>query len=251
MDIRSLVLLHGAVSAYNAPVTADRMAVWGEVSWQQMHQLGVEEKKLKIFGSPRHDDPPHFGDSSTKRRLAAALLCDAKPCFTFFSNGNDLYRNTNEAVVGCTRWLMAAADKLGSRFNFLVRLHPNEDGSIYRGCRNLRVFKNECDLGTSLAGSDIVAALCSTVLVEGVLYGKPVLQFHSEGWPDLADNWQRGLALRIKTGADLVDKLELLADEKERSRLAAEQQRLKTKLFANLGHATEVTGKYICEVCAC
>lgn len=245
LGIPSLVLLHGAVSAYNAPLTADSMAVWGEVSRQQMCHLGVANDKLLVLGSPRHDHPPYLGDSLAKQRLMRALGCDSEMSLTFFSNGNDLLRNTEEAVVGCAEWLAEAAEKLESQLNVLVRLHPNEDGSIYAGLKRLRVFKYECDLGTTLAGSDIVAALCSTALLEGLLYGKPVLQFRDDQWPELADNWQRGLAARVTSATDLVDILRRLLDEREQSRITANQQAHKGQVFANRGHAAEAIAAYV------
>lgn len=247
MGIRSLVLLHGAVSAYNAPLTADTMAVWGETSKDQMRALGVPEQRLKVLGSPRHDLLPHSHDPAAQQRLRQRLGCDAKRILTFFSNGNDPYRNSQRAIEECAHWLTSAAERLKTAYNILVRLHPNEDGSLYARCANLRVFKNDCDLGTTLAGSDIVAALCSTVLAEAVLYEKPVLQFYGDGWPELADNWRRGLALRIASGDDLASQLERLCDEKERLALIAQQSRLKEALFASAGDATEAVARYICQ----
>lgn len=249
LGIRSLVLLHGAVSAYNAPLTADSMAVWGEVSKDQMSGLGVPEQRLKILGSPRHDVLPHNDDPSAKQRLQQTLGCDSKKILTFFSNGNDPYRNSKTAIEECARWLMSAAGILKASYNIVVRLHPNEDGSLYAGCEGLRVFKNDCNLGTTLAGSDIVAALCSTVLAEAVLYEQPVLQFYADGWPELADNWRRGLALRVESSGDLVNKLEKLHGEQARFGLVAEQRRLKEKLFANAGGATDAVARHIYQEC--
>lgn len=250
VGIRSLVLLHGAVSAYNAPLTADTMAVWGEVSKEQMRGLGVPEENLKILGSPRHDVPAHRDDPTAKQRLQQKFGFDSMRILTFFSNGNDPYRNSRTAIEECARWLMLAADKLKNRYHILVRLHPNEDGSLYAGCQGLRVFKDDCDLGTTLAGSDIVAALCSTVLAEAVLYEKPVLQFYAEGWPDLADNWRRGLALRVQSSDDLTSTLVRLNDEPERVALVTKQQRLRSELFANVGCATEAVARHIYQECA-
>lgn len=250
MSIRSLVLLHGAVSAYNAPLTADTMAVWGEVSKDQMRRLGVAEKNLNVLGSPRHDLPPHRDDPTAKERLQQKFGFDSKRVLTFFSNGNDPYRNSMTALEECARWLASAADRLKERYNILVRLHPNEDGSLYAGCDGLRVFKDECDLGTTLAGSDVVAALCSTVLAEAVLYQKPVLQFYAEGWPDLADNWRRGIALRVASSDDLATTLEKLDNEEARLEFLGQQQGLKGELFANAGRATDAVAGYIHQECA-
>lgn len=242
LGIPTLVLLHGAVSAYNAPLTADKMGVWGEVSFQQMVEMGVEADKLVILGSPRHDKPPYVADETAKRRLAKTLGLDGdKRIFTFFSNGNDVLRNSVGAVAGCAEWLAEAVRKVGSEWEIAVRLHPNEDGRFYEGLTDLHVYKQTCDLGTVLAGSDMVGALCSTALLEGVLYGVPVVQFWAEGWPMLADNWQRGLARRVASAGELLAVLETEGD------FGVEQGLRRGDVFANWGRAGQVVADYVAD----
>lgn len=243
--IESLVLLHGAVSPYNAPLTADRMGVWGSVSFDQMLQLGVAAEKLVILGSPRHDSFPAAVPTDAPRRFRATLGLRDLPCLVFFSNGNDIRRNSQEAVEGCVRWLNAAAAELSDRMEFVVRLHPNEDGSLYAGSTHLHVFKRECDLATTLSAADVCAALCSTALVDALLYHKPVLQFFADGWPNLADNWQRGLSHRIADAPQLV---KFLASGPDGWRsLAAEQSNHIDTVFANRGHACQAVANFLVE----
>lgn len=249
LGIGTLVLLHGAVSGYNAPVNADEMGVWGEVSREQMEGLGVERDRLKVLGSPRHDHPPTLGDPSAAGRLGKALGCPDLPIFTFFSNGNDLWRNSEQAVSHCADWLSRVSQELRGIVHVAVRLHPNEDGSLYEGLPGLRVFKGECDLGTTLAGSAIIGGLCSTCLLEGVLYGKPVLQFFADGWPELADNWRRGLALRIDSATSLEGTLRAILTEGDSAPGSRLQQGRKPLIFAHAGSAAERTAAYIEDRC--
>jgi hypothetical protein len=167
------------------------------------------------------------------------------PLMVFFSNGNDPRRNSYEAVQGCADWLEQAAAQLAGQMAFAVRLHPNEDGSFYKNCPHLRVFKRECDLATTLAAADICGALCSTTLIDSLLYRKPVLQFYADGWPHLADNWQRGLAQRISSAADLTQTLALGLEHHGWETLAAEQYALVETVFANHGHAVQAAADYI------
>lgn len=250
LGIKSLVLLHGAVSAYNAPVQADEMAVWGETSKEQMSLLGVQPERLLVLGSPRHDQPPSWHDPGARRRLGQATGSNDLPIFTFFSNGNDLFRNTPAAVAACAEWLAAAAKQFRAALNIVVRLHPNEDGRLYQKFPQLRLFKDECDLGTTLAGSSAIGGLCSTCLLEGMLYEKPVLQFYADGWPELADNWERGLAWRVASAADLCLKLEELRDPDRQRAVLEGQQSRKHLVFANHGQAAGRVAEYIESQCA-
>ena len=131
--------------------------------------------------------------------------CDRQPmgvarrsfrkCFHFprgrhlfsFSNGNDLVRN-GVAPVQCAQWLESMASRYFHAINVVVRLHPNEDGSLYTHCSHLTISKALPDLTTTLEGSDWVGSLCSTVLYDALPYRKPVWQFYADGWPELADN---------------------------------------------------------------
>jgi hypothetical protein len=126
--------------------------------------------------------------------------------------------------------------------NFIVRLHPNEDNSLYRDCRHLTISKGVPNLATTIEGCDWIGSLCSTVLYDALLYKKPVWQFYADGWPELADNWRHGLAVRISSQfelSEMVDRMlcedvDLIVDES-----------LHKKVFANHGRATQATADFI------
>lgn len=243
MGIPSVVLQHGAVNPFNTPITADYMAVWGEIARQQLEELGVPAERLVIIGSPRHDSWPQVMSEEGKARVRQKLGLGYRPLMIFFSNGNDLQRNSREAVSGCAHWLQLAAQELGDQMDFLVKLHPNEDGLVYAGMSELCVFKCEIDLATALAAADVIGALCSTVLLDALLYHKPVLQFYSDGWPDLADNWRRGLAVRIADARGLIDWLSA-GPASWQDGAAIQRDRL-PQVFAYHGQATSATTQMI------
>jgi hypothetical protein len=244
LGIPSLVLMHGAVLPYNAPLTAEHMGVWGSVGQEQLAALGIPSEKLVILGSPRHDKFPQI-PADARHRFQQALGLSDRPCLVFFSNGNDALRNSKTALEGCAEWLAAAAQHVREKIEIVVRLHPNEGGSLYTKYSHLRVFKNECDLETTLAGADICAALCSTALLDAMLYHKPVLQFYADGWPDLADNWRRGLSQRIASSQQLIETL--TSGLREWEDCVKRQDVHLESVFANRGRATHVVAQYLAE----
>lgn len=248
LGIASLVLLHGAVSPYNTPLTADKMAVWGDVSLEQLTALGVPRSDLVVLGSPRHDQFPAGDAQEARRRFQRTLNLGEGRYMVFFSNGNDIRRNSVEAVEECAAWLDAAAQQLTGQMEFVVRLHPNEDGRYYSPYPRLRVFKNESELDTTLHAADVCGALCSTVLSDALLYQKPILQFFADGWPDLADNWQRGLAKRIAGPQSLIDVLRSgLDDPQSLSTIIQRQQTIVSTVFANHPHAARAVARHLSE----
>jgi len=248
LGIDTLVLLHGAVSAYNAPVTARRMSVWGEMARDQMMKYGVPERQLLILGSPRHDAFPAPLPADVRAKFQSALGLQEMPTFVFFSNGNDLQFTSREAAEGCAAWLNSAAEQLSDQIEFVVRLHPNEDGSLYAQYPRLRIFKNEADLATTLGAADACGTLCSTVMLDALLYRKPILQFYADGWPHLADNWKRGLAKRIENPGQLVEFLWMGYENRQVwQHLADGQTALIETVFANHGRADEAVAQYAIE----
>jgi hypothetical protein len=248
LGIETLVLLHGAVSAYNAPVTARQMSVWGAMARDQMMKYGVPEKQLIALGSPRHDTFPAPLPADVRARFQTALGLPDKPTLVFFSNGNDLQFTSREAAEGCAAWLNTAAEQLSDRVQFVVRLHPNEDDNLYTNYPLLRVFKNEADLATTIGAADVCGTLCSTVMLDALLYRKPILQFYADGWPHLADNWGRGLAQRIENPTQLIEFLTAgIEDHQVWQQLANAQSGLTETVFANHRRAAETVAQYAIE----
>lgn len=245
LGIKMFVLQHGAINAYYTPVSADYFISWGQTSTHQMSLLGVEKERILTLGSPAHDYFTSVERDSARTKLLKSLNLPDYPTFVFFSNGNDPVRNTMEALVGCKKWLSCAAKSLKGKYNVVVRLHPNEDGSLYQDVReDITIFKNECDVLSSIAGADVIGSLCSTVLSEAVLCDVPVIQFLANSWPELVDNWRWGLAQRVFDAHSLVETLLALSNGARNARKADA-----SILFANPGHAAAAIADAVRVMC--
>ena len=236
----ALQLQHGILQPFYTPVVADQLLTWGRTSSATLEQLGVAKQKLSVVGSPRHDAMTPAADGSSRQALLSALGLPDLPTLAFFSNGNDLVRN-GHAPIECAAWLESIAAQFAGRLNVVVRLHPNEDGSLYRECPHLVVTKRATDLGTMLDGCDWVGALCSTVLYDALLYKKPVWQFCADEWPQLADNWRHGLAKRISSRAELTESVEF----KLREEANEVDANLCEQVFANHRKAAQAVGNFV------
>ncbi|MBI3951340.1 MAG: hypothetical protein HY314_12895 [Acidobacteria bacterium] len=239
--VLSLLLQHGIVQAFYTPVLADYMLTWGQTSNETLMHLGVEAEKLIPLGSPRHDAMVPSSDGRGRAALLGALSLPDRPTFVFFSNGNDLVRNA-DAPLECAKWLETTAAQFSGDINIVVRLHPNENGRLYRGCRRLHITKNSLDLATMLDGCDWVGSLCSTVLYDALLYQKPVWQFYADGWPELADNWKNGLAIRISSQCQLSEMVSRILVV---GRDHAANDGVISRVFSNHGRATQAIADFV------
>ena len=109
-------------------------------------------------------------------------------------------------------------------------------GKLAAGEAALRLMDEHLD------GCDWLASLCSTVLYDGLLYEKPVWQFHADGWPALADNWKQGLALRVRSESHLrVLVGRMLSGDADHQGDAS----LVARVFANHGRATQAVADVV------
>jgi hypothetical protein len=237
----SLLLQHGILQPFYTPVLADYMITWGQSSNNFLTGLGVPQETLVALGSPRHDSMRPSNKADTRAKLAEALSLPRRPTFVFFSNGNDLVRN-GIAPLECASWLESMAAHYANAINVVVRLHPNEDGSLYRNCPHLTLSKATPDFGTTLQGCNWVGSLCSTVLYDALLYRKPIWQFYADGWPPLADNWQHGLARRVSSATELE---EMLGQALANDTVESPDETLIDQVFANHGSATKQVTHFI------
>jgi hypothetical protein len=242
----SLLLQHGILQPVYTPLLADRMLTWGQTSTEILVALGIPRSRLVTVGSPRHDTMHPVSNGEARAQLLRAAALPDRPTFVFFSNGNDLLRN-GDAPLQCAVWLERAAARYRHAVNIVVRLHPNEDGALYRHRPHLRVLRAELPLATTLEGCDWLGSLCSTALYDGLLYGKPVWQCYAEGWPALADNWRQGLAVRVSSERHLCD---LIGATLGGASPGALGRPLVGRVFANHGRATQAVADVVASTLA-
>jgi hypothetical protein len=173
--------------------------------------------------------------------LVQRLSLNDRFILVFFSNGNDLLRN-GIAPMECARWLNVIAERFKDRLHVIVRLHPNEDGSLYRRYPRLIMTDTSLAFDQLMDACDCVSSLCSTAMYEALLYGKPVWQLYADGWPELADNWTKGFARRISSEMELIA---LVTRMLNTGRREGETNGLVKDVFSNHGRAAAAVADYL------
>lgn len=238
--IATFLLQHGIPQVFYTPFPDDVMLTWGTDSNRILTTLGISEDRLIVTGSPRHDSMVGVDATAARTELLNQLSLPEQTTIAFFSNGNDLLRN-GVAPEESAAWLGRAAE-IFRNVNFIVRLHPNEDGRLYSSFPGLTITKHTPDFVTTVAGADCVASVCSTVMYEALLMDKPVWQFHAPGWPELADNWRHGLATRVASEGELH---ELVFQANAGGRAGRVDSSIVDRVFANRGAATTTAARTV------
>lgn len=180
LDIPSLVIQHGATLdewGY-VPLYATRFAAWGNSSRQWLIENGVPSEKIVVTGSPRSDQFVCRNPSMSREDFCSRMSIPVSDCLILWVvDPIPEIKNTVilQRLIGVIRALPWA--------HLIIRPHPGSPQvswltDIVTGQERVLVSsavkENLYDL---LSIVDMVIIQCSTVGIEAMLFGKPVLIF--------------------------------------------------------------------------
>ena len=173
---------------------SDKICVWGNSSRDYLLELGFEDEKIEITGSPEFDEHKKFALSFENKGNKIILFATQAP-----------YKNINLEVIE----EMGENKKLDG-FRIYVKPHPDEDPVTYKFLEDKfpdKVFirpKNE-NLSYLLAISQVILTVSSTVGLESAVLGKPLICINFLGERSMyVDD---GIALEVKNTGELVDSI--------------------------------------------
>lgn len=206
---------------------SDHVVVGGEAVKAIMTGLGVPERSIHILGVPRYDTLTS-GPRRARVDVCADLRLDpGKPVIVM---ATDHSVDPSEKMSEVRAMMRAAAQISGAQLVF--KLHPYEqDGlveatvSACRAAEGVRVVQRYGILDL-VEAADVVVTRHSSVGVEAMALGKPVLVLNLTGDRDATPYVAEKAALGVYREADLVGALRTLLGEREgvaeRGRAAAD-----------------------------
>lgn len=173
---------------------SDKICVWGNSSREYLLELGFEDEKIEITGSPEFDEHKKFAESFEAKKDKIILFATQAP-----------YKNINLEVIE-----EMGRNKRLDEFRIYVKPHPDEDPVIYKFLEDKfpdKVFirpKNE-NLSYLLAISDVILTFSSTVGLESAILDKPLICINFLNEKSMyIDN---GVALEVKNIEELADSI--------------------------------------------
>ena len=169
---------------------SDKICIWGNSSRRYLLELGFEDEKIEITGSPEFDEHKKFAESFEDKENKIILFATQAP-----------YKSINLEVIE----EMGKNKKL-DEFVIYVKPHPDEDPVSYEFLEDKfpdKVYvrpKNE-NLSHLLAVSDVILTISSTVGLESAILDKPLIciNFLNEKSMYVDD----GIALEVKNIEEL------------------------------------------------
>ena len=204
----------------------DKTAVYGELFKRTLvDRGGYPPDSVVVTGQPSYDFLYNTRDNDAKERICRQLDIDPEKQIVVLAtqthHGFSDYQN---------RLLLETVFDAMLEFpenNLVVKLHPAEDPALHRRVASEKrlldevVIVKDVNLFDLLQASEVLITAHSTVALEAMLFGKPVVTVNVTGTPDVMPYAESGAAVSVSDAAELVRAIRaVLTDENVRRRLA-------------------------------
>jgi hypothetical protein len=172
-SIQSFTLQHGVINGYfgKYPLNADEVLVWGKMARRQFIEMGLDENRIKLTGTPIIEEII----TSQKIKISKKkkyLLKSGKTICLALSNPN------KEDDIKLVAFFSDIKNKYGEiDDNFLIKLHPARDRSKYKWIEEefeLQIIPSNIPYNDFIIFTDVLLTHSSGIATECLFYNKKV-----------------------------------------------------------------------------
>ncbi|MGZ7135173.1 MAG: CDP-glycerol glycerophosphotransferase family protein [Methanobacterium sp.] len=204
-EIPTLILqhgIHGNVPFYG-PSDATKFSVYGNFTKDLLVKAGVEPEKIVITGGQQWDKTIDYKEDTRREFCREYGLDENKPIILL---AHHLANNRDISEIEVSE-VIKAAKALNTQL--IIRAHPSEPLKPYNDLiknlnpENVKVFKKPHDY-TSIMACDVLITQASTVAMDAIIAGKPVITINFSQGSDMYPYAESGAAIGIYTKKDLL-----------------------------------------------
>ena len=230
----------------------DITCVYGEYEYRLLQDYGsYPEKKLKITGSPRYDHLFELLSIPKEKLIKKYSLSSEKRYLLWATQTHDkLMSKTGENKINAEA-VFSEMKKIDD-WNLIIKLHPGEDqkAKLYKRMMkkydiDVNIFGRNADTGELIRLSDAVLIKNSTVGMEAIFLGKPVLLLNIVKSHSLETYTKYGFDLLINKKEDLNRLLYSIDDDRFRIEFEKKRKYFMRERCANPGKSAESVWKVI------
>jgi hypothetical protein len=210
--------------------SADYAAVWGDTSKAVLLKQNVQEKKILITGSPRHDSmvrPSLLQYEKTRNKLG---LLDGRPLILLastYTDGTHTKFARPEILLRMKRAIFDAAEK-NSELVLIVKPHPcenvEETRALAGNAENIIFADRESDIRDLIVICDAFVSFGSTATIDALIADKLSICPIFPGWP-FSENFRESGTVLVpespeqikKIFDDIANKIDLAREENLKS----------------------------------
>jgi len=219
-SIKTLCIQHGAIGndpGSFVPVSADKVAVWGDSSKRILVNEGTLKEKIVITGAPQFDNIRKLNVKITED-IAREIGLNISKKYILFTTQN--YPYMEETVRQVCKAVKSIPD-----LQFVIKTHPAEYST-----KNYEKIIKKSDVKGILTkkylyplikGCSAMITVSSTTGLETLIIGKPLITINLSGKPDTMPYAKSRAAIGVYKSGDILPAIKsVLEDEKVRKKLA-------------------------------
>lgn len=242
--VPSLVLQHGIHDDQPeyGPTRATKMSVYGDFTRNVLIKRGVNPERIVLTGAPQWDELV-LEKGIAREEFCRQMGLDESKGLVLLATAIVFDREMGRRVVAG----VINAVKEFPDLQLLIRAHPSssEPVSLYKdiaeemGAGNIVVFKKPHDYD-SIRACDIFITRYSTVAIDAIIAGKPVITINLSSEPDRVPYAGSGAAIGVYRTEDIAPAIkDILTNPSVRQRLARGRKRfLSEHLYKTDGQAS-------------
>jgi len=176
-DISSFFVQHGLTTEKGFhseyPITSETIYVYGQRAKEWYVDKGVNEEKIVVSGSPRYDSLTNVSKDSWKKIKKRYNINETSVKITLATQPWN-QTITQKQISYCVE----AIKKSSVNIDLLVKPHPRNDESVLKkltGVKFINLISKDADIGPLLKYSNVVVTYNSTVGLESMAFGTPVV----------------------------------------------------------------------------
>jgi len=208
----------------------NKTAVYGDLFKRTLiDKGGYPPDSVVVTGQPSYDFLYNTRENGAKERICHQL--DIDPSKQIVVLATQTHRGFSDCQNRLLLEIVFDAMRELPQSKLVVKLHPAEKPALHRrvasekGLVDEIVIVKDVDLFDLLQSSEVLVTAHSTVALEAMLFGKPVITINVTGAPDVMPYAASGAAVSVREAAQLVGAIRaVLTDEDVRRRLAESRE---------------------------
>ncbi len=174
----------GSQARIMSELLADYIAVASNSTKEALILKGVKPKQYFVTGNPNFDDAFNYQefDSGFWKKTHLPKTMRKRPLVGFYDQhayiiNDELYWRTEDDIIAYLNDIYDIVSK--NNYYLVIRHHPSQSSALYEKWIQDKVYcllVNELDLYPLIASTDCTIGMTSTVLLQSLYVGKPVIQ---------------------------------------------------------------------------
>lgn len=194
-------------------LTADRIAVMSQITKDNLIAQGHDPERIIVTGQPAFDTIPEERRRLRRQEIIQAMGLPGAGPYLLLGTSQPGQRGQVMGICPVACEALAAM----TRYHLIVKPHPGEDAEAYRAYARQWNGRVSVISGVSIRPllfvSELLITFASTITLEALLMGRPIISLNLTGAPDPLPFVRWGLGVEAHTVQELQAAVRTVTDD--------------------------------------